>query len=243
MTTEMIVAPASGEALANPQESLLAFAEQKKVSVDEELGIQREALEHAKKCKWQTTALARSVRNLEKSRQYYEKVAQALRAGYVVMPPIDCDVFAVRVGERARLPKAMTNRNPTIWNRPGDDLADVQSNAPPAGEGDYVAPEVLFRFSEREVEKADHSGKDVIRTTWPTEFISEIPFPLAVSRPQLMTATQAAMQLGVFDDIAICPDRGVRKRDPIVVGRIHRTGRFRDPLYFLIAWYVRVEEI
>ena len=233
----------AGSNVAHPQLALLDFVRKKKASVEGELSERQEALAYAKKQKWQTTALARIVRQTKASVGYYEKVAAALEAGYVVMPPIDCEVFAVRIGDNASLPKDYTRKNPSSWHWPSGDIGAAQTDVPLLGEGGYVAPETKFKvtYFKQAITTNGKTEEVPFRTTSPREFISEIPFPLIVAKARLMDATQQAMALRAFDDIAISPSRGLRKADPIIMGRIHR--RNRQPLCFMIAWYVNPEDI
>jgi hypothetical protein len=50
----------------------------------------------------------------------------------------------------------------------------------------------------------------------------------------LMTATQHAMSMKIFDEIAIAPSR--RGKDPLILGIVK--GGKRGPICFLIAWYL-----
>jgi len=244
MESLMTLPAEAGAQVAHPQLALLDFVRQKKTSVEAELAERQEALAYAKKQKWQTTALARIVRQTQSNVEYYEKVAAALEAGYVVMPPVNCEVFAVRVGDKARLPHDVVTKNPSNWNRPGSHLGIAETDSASLGEGEYVAPEMRFSssFTEGAAKVVNGDTKvDVYRRDSADDYISAIPFPVIVAKAKLMNAAQQAMALKVFDEIAISPSRGIRRKDPIILGRIHR--RTRAPLNFLIAWYVNPEEI
>lgn len=220
------------------QAGLQAFVQGKLVQAKAELAECAAALANAKEKKWNTKLLAPIVSRHKKQVEYLEKVQAAVGAGYVMMPNIRGEVFAVRVGNRARLPNNR-EKDPNSWNRPGQNLPKVQTDSPPIGEGDYVAPECHFEYYVREGEEQGKAVK--YRYENGTEFIPEIPFPVIMAKPVLMDATEEAMALKIFDEILICPSRTARKKDPIIFGRINRPTR--EPVCFLICWLVRPEEI
>jgi hypothetical protein len=65
-----------------------------------------------------------------------------------------------------------------------------------------------------------------------------VEFPIAAAQAEVMTATQEAMALKVFDAIGICPPQ--RKGDPLIIGQIMMPGTrwSRKTVSFLIAWHL-----
>lgn len=123
--------------------------------------------------------------------------------------------------------------------------ASDKATSPPAGDGWYVSPEVIFGWHEKERTETNKTPYKV-RLEWPKKFDDEVPFPLMMAKPVVMSATQSAMERMIFDDIAISPGRTGRKRDPIILGRIRHPKSVKwnqRHLNFVIAWMVRTEEI
>jgi hypothetical protein len=229
--------------MAGPQADLMKFVRTKLASCISQRREQEFAIEDARKHKWNISPMQTVVRRTIKMIQYYEKVLAALSAGYVVMPPIDCEVFAVRINDAARLPNG--GETSCLSNRIGSQVSEVETNSPPAGDGWYVSPEVIVGWHEEERTGSNQSPYKV-RVEWPEEFDDEVPFPLMMAKPVVMSATQCAMERRIFDDIAISPSRTGMKRDPIILGRIRHPKSVRwnqRRLNFVIAWMVRTEEI
>lgn len=117
-------------------------------------------------------------------------------------------------------------------------MPDEKCEVLPAGEGRYESPTQLV--SERVIKEPQADGKTVKTTTilTPTSF-DMIEFPFAAAVPVVMTATQAAMALKLFDRIGIVPQQLRRDADPIVLGQIilRQNGRERVAS-FLIAWHL-----
>lgn len=209
-------------AVSHPQQELIKFVEAKLAVVREDLAEAEANIAAFKEKKWKHQPFVSLAAKAKAQVEYYEKVLAALSAGYVIMPPINCEVFAVRCSSDSCLPSSVTQKDPPKWAKPSRQLEQVETNSPALGDGEYVAPEVMFESSDDTA--IGSNGKDVVT--------------------RVIDATQAAMALKVFDDIVISPSRTGRKKDPIIAGRIHRKHRkFSEPLYFLIAWLVRSEDI
>lgn len=148
----------------------------------------------------------RQVVKAQKRVDFYEKLKLALEAGYLIVPPLPFQAFAIR-----------TKRTSPKWQNLGQH-ADHQQQAEPikAGRGHYENPfpEVNLHSDSRK----DAQGKEIVqRWTTPGDF-RPIDFPFALAKPEILNATTKAMALKVFDAIGVLPRH--RAPDPIVVGSI-----------------------
>ena len=232
-----LITTAGQAPVSQSQAGLLAHVTSKAQEAQEGLNEAEAALDYARAHKWNTQQLRAVVNRNRKQLEYLEKARMAVEAGYVIMPAINGSAFAVRIGAKATLPEGTTST--PEWGRKGDSISEVHTDSPPAGEGKYVAPECEFICDWYECEKDGKVTK--YRHDIGTDFISAIPFPAVMAKPVLMDATERAMALKIFDDIGIFPGRRIRNADPIIYGRIIRPTR--EPLFFLICWLVRREDI
>ena len=237
MTTDLVTT-SRGVRPTAAQTSLLAYVEGKFTEVKAALEESEAALDQAKAHKWNTVSIRGIVNRNRKEFISIEKIKAAVEAGYVIMPNLTGQAFAVRIEkEKANLP-TNTVKDPSGWQRPGDNLENVQTTAPALGCGEYVSPRAKFSWYMREENK---DGKIVkFREEYGQDFINAIPFPVNMAKPEIMSATEEAMAMKIFDQICVFP--GPRRRiDPIIYGEIFRP--YRAPLCCLIAWLVRKEDI
>lgn len=175
---------------------------------------------------WRTEGWERRVAKQKKRVTYYEKIKAALEAGYVIMPAIQMDVFAVRTSKR---------RPPGKEHR-GWATLDAKPDNSPVGEGAYVDRRV--EIASRTVERALGDGRtttDEYRRA--VAFDEEIDFPLAMAKPQVLDASGKALALKIFDEVGVLPRS--RRGDPMVIGRVVlNDGPRSKDCSFLICWYV-----
>jgi hypothetical protein len=207
---------------------MIDWAKGKLDRVDVDVDVERTSLDIAVKNGWLVAPFERRLNILARQRTFYEKIVEALRAGYAIVPNFAMNVFAIRTN--AARPRGKEEQS--TWARfiqPAQLL--------PAGEGRYVdpAPQV---YSEERVVK-DGSGKDVTRTFQsPSEEFDEVAFPIALAKPQLMTRVGEAMAHKLFDEIGVAVDSTSRGRgDPILLGRLLNPRRNRQSLTFFLGWY------
>lgn len=164
--------------------------------------------------------------------EFYEKAVDAVQAGYVIMPDLPVDVFAVRTKRRIPL------KGETPYQ---SDSIEQHSEAPASGEGHYVdSLPVIYRRTYPETDpKTGEKRKKFMY--FAKEFAEKIDFPLSIAKPVIMDRVAEAMQMKIFDEIGVLPNRREKKKDPIVVGIIKRPGGDKynkRRLMFLLAWYV-----
>jgi predicted transcriptional regulator len=188
------------------------------------------ALEKAMSAGWDADTLKRHSALAEKRTRFYRKALIAVEAGYTLVPNFPIDVFAMRV-KRSSPP-----RHDEVSNYSTPRAHVPEPSSLPAGEGRYVSGETVRGRKGDYIETKD--GKEIKKYFFTTTDYSEVEFPIAAAQAEVMTATQEAMALKVFDAIGICPPQ--RKGDPLIIGQIMMPGpRWnRRTVSFLIAWHL-----
>lgn len=229
--------------LANEQRRLIDWCSEKIADLRAHADELQANLDSARVHKWKTSTLVSALtREMGRIAYYvnYVKVQAALEAGYFIVPNFDAEVFAVRTTKALPPPQSNDLKTTLDWQEPR--LDDMRLPPVAAGAGEYVDPSALeYRTERREIE----GGKEIVHKFVRTGgFNFEIEFPFALAKPQVMDATQAAMALRIFDDVAVLP-RGRRSNaDPMVVGIIRRKeGHNVKRCTFLIAWFLDTETI
>lgn len=181
---------------------------------------------HAKANKWATGSL-RSAMSRERGRMvYYDKLLEATKAGYIIIPWMNYDSFAVRVvREEAKLLSSGTS----TYSQPS--IPDQPTDVAPAGEGRYVSAQ--SQGIHRQFKEKNKNGIEETKYWSEATDFREVDFPVLAAKPTLMSAAANAMALKIFDEIGIAPNR--RGRDPFVVGIVKGP---KGPQIFLIAWYL-----
>ena len=184
----------------------------------------------AREHKWQYASLEAAAQRARNRMIYYEKLAAALEAGYLIVPNFDVDVMAVRVRETRKKPYPHSDTGNWV------NLPDVSHDAHlPVGDGKYVDERAFTQTTWETRKKSDGTTEQVRRVT-ASGLDPTVDFPVLAVKPRIMDATARAMALKVFDDIGVVTGR---KRDPVVVGRIFQPGRGRWGIVsFFIAWWV-----
>lgn len=232
-TTKKEIANTQAE-LPMLQAQLGEWCREKLVEVRQHEAELRAAYEQARKQRWNSSALLRAANKELQRVEFYEKVLAALDAGYMLFPPIEeVDLIAIRTNMERHPYQENVARNAPPWNQ------DTQSEAPPAGEGEYKKPMQRWTgWGTVEVKRKRADGSEYRETVnnWnPVTAFDKPDFPLVMARAQCVQATSAAMEMKIFDDIAIYPPRA--KKDPVILGRIHDPKGSRK-LNFLISWRV-----
>lgn len=215
---EMTVFATNPKELAVAQAALLEQLTVKRNAVQAEVDELTEGLATAVRNKWQTKTLRAAVKRRERTKLYYEKVMAAVSAGYLIVPDMQADIFAIRTA--AGKPKAKRSRS-LHWG-----LQQGAQQLPP-GEGRYVSVNPMAE---------QHDIGDG-KTEWVASDFQEVGFPVVGVKPQIMDATGRAMAWNLFDEIGLVRAGG----DPIVVGNIKGEGYRR--CWFFIAWWVDINTI
>lgn len=123
-------------------------------------------------------------------------------------------MFAIRT-ERNASGSATSTYGPSNALR---QVPTQNAQALPAGDGEYQSNVPMAHAYAVGTEGAP--GKEVTRYNAYVTGFAEIDFPFSLARPEVLTATQQAMALKIFDELAALP--ATRKADPMVVGRIKK---------------------
>ena len=222
--------------MTKAQDAMIAWAERKILEKQGEHRDFEQNLVIAKKNKWRSSTLEAATNRAKKKVVFYEKVRDALKAGYYIIPDMEIDLFAVRT--TAKNPRQNRESSRSSW---GPSMKAQVTNSPPTGDGTYVSPNRgVFDETKHEELKKDGT-KDIIRTKWWDAF-AEPDFPFHFAKPEILEATAEAMQKKIFDEMGIMPRR--RGGDPMVIGRItYREGYHRKSLNFLVSWFLDTADI
>lgn len=218
--------------MATAQADLIAWCSAKIARVSSELRGVAENLRVAKASKWRSSGLQRQQASIKKRVEFYKKIAEALKAGYLIVPNFPVDIFAVRTSRFAPVGDSHQAR----W------VPDQKAELLPAGEGRYVSQRPIATQGASD-EITRHDGKKEMRENWYAGGFKDPEFPVSLVRPVIMEATQKAMALNVFDQLGVIQHQ--RKRDPIIVGQIiDPRDRYRNRLVtFFVAWWLNTETL
>lgn len=221
------------------QQQLIAWAQAKVQSETERCRELKQNFEAARVAGIRTELILKHLNIATKRAMFFSKVGEAVKAGYYIVPNMPMDVFAVR--RKGNAPE-VTRTNRGSW-RP--DLPSIEPQLLPSNEGDYENPRLAEQYKDGTYK--DDKGEDhPFRQTISDGFRDEIDFPFALAKPEVLTATQQALALKIFDELGVMPARQERRSDPMVIGRIRNPGRRHDrdrDLSFLIAWFLDTDRI
>lgn len=160
---------------------------------------------------------------------YYEKIQQALQAGYLIVPNMPVDVFAVRVN-RSKQPESVKDHSAHFPATP---------QLLPAGEGRYV-DEALTHTVET-YEGKDWQDKPVTKERYHSADYDQIDFPVTLVKPVVLAAAQRALADKLFDQLGVVQNNA--GQDPIIVGQlIDPRGNGRRCTFF-IAWWLNTRDL
>ena len=180
---------------------------------------------------WKLRGLTNSLNRTAKRVTYYEKIKAAVDAGYLVVPNMPVEVFAVRVN-REKQPERTTNSK---WSR----HISAEAQVLPQGQGRYVDDQVFTE--DRSYEHTTPEGKKESVSLYVSGAYDEVDFPVRVAAPVVLDATGKAMALKLFDEMGMVVNTG--SRDPIIVGRIlDPRGNDRCATFF-VAWWLNTKDL
>jgi hypothetical protein len=231
---EFYLAARNADELRRAHDAMEGWAASKRAAMAREIEGLEKQLSIARSSGWRTEAIQRLLRIARSRDVFYAKIAEALAAGYMVVPDMPMDVFAIRVKRLG--PTSGASSSP--WDR----FLQQPDRLPP-GEGRYVDPAPTTSADTYK----DAEGRE--RKSWhPDEFQDQITFPKAVARPVVMSVAAEAMARKVFDEIGVVVDRsGTRgsgpKGDPILVGRLVNPRKDRPSVCFFLGWALQTDRI
>src|ERR1700721_2651739 len=183
--------------MVESQKALVVWCDKKIGSLATEEEDLWMALDHASSQEWKTSTLKNQHRLAKKRKEYFQKIKAALLAGYYIIPNFPVDIFDIRT-ERGKPMKMLTSR----WS-------ETHEQSPmelPIGSGDYKNPHPHV------LQRKIGDGTEPRTEFWPHSW-DEFEFPISMEKVEIMQATTAAMELGIFDQIGIMPERKKKKID------------------------------
>lgn len=222
-TSVQIIARNPGQ-MVESQDATIAWCVRKLEAVDLELVDAVENYETAKKNKWRSRSWKTRINALRKRGVFYEKVKEALEAGYYIVPPFPVDIFAIRINRDKPSKHKTEYRWSSLLQHQKPDLLI-------SGDGRYVSdePKVAGETHKR--------GDKQIDMYWPDKF-QDVDFPLSFVNPAVLETVSEAMALKLFDQLGILPARRRTCGDPLVVGHIIPPFKRWAPLTFFIVWWM-----
>jgi hypothetical protein len=209
--------------MVESQKALVVWCDKKVESLKDEENDLALALDHASSQEWKTSALKNQFRLTKKRKEYFEKIKAALLAGYYIIPNFPITIFGIRT-ERGKPMKMVTTRN---WGETHEQGAMEL----PTGKGEYKNPFPIIH--QREIMNGEKKETEYFAKEW-----DDFEFPITMAKVEIMEATTAAMELGIFDQIGIMPAK--KKEDPVIIGQIiHKRGPYTEKITsFMIAWHL-----
>lgn len=229
MNTQAVIAT-TPTGMAAAQAKLITWMDEKLATIADEFRTAEAMMAQLRLAHMATNHADRALDSCRRRERFYTKVRAALEAGYYIIPPFDCQVFAIRTDRE--LPPENVGRSRQLNN-------DAKVPALPPGRGDYVhpVPEREWRTSGQE----KHGEKMVEVDYFADTGWKEVEFPVRAMKPELLEATREAMELKIFDTIGIAPY--YRQADPIIVGTIKHYKSHKSPLTFFVAWWLDRDDL
>lgn len=211
------------------QKQLIAWCDNKVAAIKIESEELRQAVDHAKRSKWKSGTLQTQYNKSVKRMEYYEKIKSALEQGFYIVPNFPIQLFAIRKG-KTKEPKGF-ERDSVSWGRRN---FEQKAQELPEGDGVYRNP---FPIVYRE-EKKKSDGTLYIES-YPGAW-DEFEFPINMAKPQIMSVTQTALALKIFDRVGVMPSVRKKKEDPVIIGQIiNKSGAYSEKVVsFMIAWHL-----
>jgi hypothetical protein len=237
---DIIVMANTPQGLAQSQNQLIAWVERKVEQVIQEVNVLQENLDAAVEAKVATRTWKNLLLAGKRKLRYYEKMQDALVAGYYIVPDFPINVIAVRT-------KKTEPSNAGHQNRWSHGHGEERAQALPTGEGEYVNPKpptYTDHFPVTRKNKDNTTTEDYEKRWVVCNEFADIDFPMRLIRPQIMRDFSKALKSKIFDEIGVLPDTS-RSPDPMIVGRI-RLSSGNNPvktLSFLISWWIPTETL
>jgi hypothetical protein len=185
-------------------------------------------LEQARVSKFRTEPFKKLIAKCGRQIEYFKKIGQAIKLGYMIVPNFDMDLFAVRTDATKPRHREQRWANQFVEN----------GKALPQGEGRYVGHRPIEDHYTYNEKAAD--GKQIEKKSYfPLDFVREIEFPVTLVKPHILAETKRAMSHKLFDQVGIA--RGgytTRRDDPIVCARIVDQTRRAKAVTFFVAWWL-----
>jgi hypothetical protein len=222
--------------MTTAHDGMRRWAESKVREMKAEVKEFQEEAAIARENKWRSGGFERHAKIAQSRLRFYQKIIDALNAGYIVVPNFAMTAFAIRTAAEA--PRG--GNETYTWSVP---RFEQQAQPLPSGEGRYVNP-VPSKETWQVQGAPDKEGKPTTHNLASPDDYVDVVFPLAVAKPQIMAAAGQAMALKVFDEIGMTDEwHNSRRGDPIVLGRLLNPRRNSPSVTFFIGWYFDARRI
>lgn len=222
------------EEMPSQQVALLGWCDRKIDAVQRELATFRQLEEEARVGGFRHATYQAAVRRTEKRIVYYQKIKAAVEAGYLIVPNMPVNLFAVRV--KGARPKRV--ESDYRWGS----HFDAPANMLPAGDGRYV--DDRLPVATRTETRTGSDGKSFEKTVYfAEEYDEDVDFPLRGVHPRVIEASSKAMALKLFDELGVVQNGGGAGRDPIVVGRLRDPRGNNRLTTFFVAWWLNTNDL
>ena len=218
------------------QKGLKEWVGEKLMSVAAEMRDAMQNLQIAKDHKWKTVGWQNQVAKLRRQVAFYQKVKEAVTAGYYIVPPFPMTLIAVRT-DAAFPPDQRVASQPAAIEAVEQPAAKL-----PTGEGTYVQPHSRAEWTSWGPRQMQPDGTYKRVEGYRTGDWKDFDFPFKLVKPQLLAQLAEAMQAKIFDQIGIMRPT-VAKADPILLGQILSPTRGRPPTTFFIGWWLDTRDI
>jgi len=229
------IAATTPDEMVHTQAQLVAWCDQKLAEISDdklEFGCMEDA---AAKHGFDVGGIRRRLGKLKAKREFYEKVREAVQAGYVIVPNFPINVFAIRTTKS----EPQSNPQESTHKYHLDDMGQAATLSP-AGEGKNVNPWPETATYETSLVR---DGKPVDGFRREVLAFKDVAFPVAIVKPQIIEATGEALKKLIFDEVGIV--RNSAQGDPIIIGRIRERGvrSGGKEVSFFIAWWLDLDTL
>jgi len=207
---------------------MLAWCDQKIAQMQQELKEANNLYDAAVQHKWKASPFKSQMARCVRIITFYNKVKQAVQAGFYIVPNFPMDVFAIR-----------TTKAFPSGERSQHSSHTQSAMQLPAGLGDYVSPRPVLEREEEQYKDSD--GKTKVRTlSWPKAW-RDIQFPMVMAHSSIMTRVSDTLRLKLFDELGLCSDR---RGDPMILGKIKcPKHQYHPGITFFIAWHLDLRRL
>jgi hypothetical protein len=233
----------NGTEMVQAKAKIQSWLERKLQSIEDEIVVLQATYDAAVRHKWKSSTFKAQMEKEKRKQLYYGKLLAACNAGFVIVPNMEANIFAIRVDRLYPKWRGDTGTSNYSYSSAAPNVPDEKEQRLPVGQGHYESPTQKFHeYCTKQKQIKDGKEIEVYQVEQYCDGFDQIEFPLAIAHPMVMDATARAMAMKIFDRIGVVPQtrrRGYRG-DPIVLGQIttREGGYSTKTASFLIAWYL-----
>ncbi len=229
--TQSIIATTPDHMVA-AQSQVLSWCDQRLIAAKHDWTLAEQTFNALERAGARTQPASTLMNKARRRIVFYEKVRKAVELGYVIVPPFELQIFAIRTDRAA--PELRRSENG--WQR------DASPRLLPHGKGEYknaVVPRFKVETLKRK-NSATGAEYDVSIYENADEW-GDMEIPVRALKPQIIDAVDVALKAKVFDELGIAP--AYRAPDPIICGRIRRPDKPGRSIMFMVAWWLDMDDV